>query len=116
VEQAKAGNIDTTASWNRFSYVFDLGVPSFATATYGQTITAPVSGPDDLTSFTFYISDYSGSPQALKSYVYQWNSVLGWESCLLPATLGPLISTIATKGGSRERPRKAKNVVRISQE
>lgn len=60
VGQAKAGNIDITGNWSGFSYVYDFGSPSFATATYGQTITAPVSGSDDLTGFTFYISDYSG--------------------------------------------------------
>jgi hypothetical protein len=40
----------------------------------------------------------------------------GWESCLLPATLGPWICRIATKGGCRERSRNAKEIIPINQE
>ncbi len=60
--------IDTTTSWIGSSGVGNFGLPN--TATYGQTITCPVSDTT-LTSFSFEMN--LPDTCTFKGYVYAWN-------------------------------------------
>jgi hypothetical protein len=60
--------IDTTPFWNGTDDVYPFGLPY--TATYGQTITVPLSDPY-LTSFSFEMN--LPATVLFQGYVYAWN-------------------------------------------
>src|SRR5262249_14373756 len=64
--------IDTIAQWNGTSFISSWGVTN--TATYGQTITA-TNLNSKLNSFTFELSQTSGTPPNYQAFVYQWDPV-----------------------------------------
>jgi hypothetical protein len=66
-----AQNIDTTPSWDGFSFIYPFGVPD--TSTYGQTFT--VGSSSTLDSFSFFVTPSSGDPIDYKAYVYAWDGV-----------------------------------------
>ena len=69
---ASAQNINTIASWDGTTSINPWGISS-NTPTYGETIT-PVAGQTRLTSFTFELSQQSGTAPQYQAYVYQYNS------------------------------------------
>jgi hypothetical protein len=69
--KVSAGVITTVPSWNGTDNAFPFGDPD--TTTYGQTITAG-PGLDNLTSFSFYLQQFGGSPApTFQAYVAAWN-------------------------------------------
>jgi hypothetical protein len=77
--------IDTTPSWNGYSYIYPFGHPD--TATYGQTVTAP-SVDTRLDSFSFYM-DLDPSV-VFRGYVYAWDGA---------KATGPALYTSADTAG-----------------
>jgi hypothetical protein len=69
---ASAQNINTTASWDGVNSINPWGTAG-STPTYGETIT-PVAGQTRLTSFTFELSQTSGTAPQYQAYVYQYDS------------------------------------------
>jgi hypothetical protein len=63
-------SINTIVDWNGSASVFDFGLPN--TATYGQTITAPLTG-SVLTDFSFELN--VPATCTFKAYVYAWNGI-----------------------------------------
>lgn len=66
--QPAATIIDTTPAWDGASEIFAFGTPD--TATYGQTITAPMQDTL-LKSFTFYLR--VPTSVTFRGYVYAWD-------------------------------------------
>jgi uncharacterized protein with beta-barrel porin domain len=102
---ASAQNIDTTAQWNGTTSVNPWGT-SGSTPTYGETIT-PVAGQTRLTSFTFELSQTSGTAPQYQAYVYQYNSTTNlitgpalFTSAVLTAPSGAGFTVITVKTGS----------------
>ncbi|MHC4042579.1 autotransporter family protein [Bradyrhizobium sp. 23AC] len=68
---AAAQTIDTLPAWNGTAGFSTWGAG--ATATYGQTITAP--GQSRLTGFSFELANYFGAQSQFTASVYRWDSV-----------------------------------------
>lgn len=63
-------SINTIANWNGSASVYSFGLPN--TATYGQTITAPLTG-SVLKDFSFELN--VPATCTFKAYVYGWNGL-----------------------------------------
>ena len=68
---AWAQSIDTASGWNGSTALYQFGLPN--TATYGQTITAPVSA-SVLQGFSFRINP-QGVAFPFQAHVYEWDPV-----------------------------------------
>jgi hypothetical protein len=74
--EASVITIDTTGYASDQIGVFGEGVPSPVVSTFGQTVTAPITGY--LTGFSFWLKSYRSSsdlpynPTPLIAYVAQW--------------------------------------------
>lgn len=77
--------IDTTSGWNGLAFVAPFGLPN--TATYGQTVTVPLTN-SSLTSFAFEMRQPASA--TFEGYVMAWNGSMATGS---PLYTSPIMST-----------------------